>query len=438
MTLTPAKAGVQREMLRLGFPRRSGLAATGPRPSPGWARVWGDATVPHVDQPTPSITRRHLLAAGALGAAGTWAGMAAGQGPGFPGKSGLTVLRARPPLLETPLDLLGRDVFTPNDQFFVRWHWSDIPTSVDPTRFRLKLFGHVARPQAIGLAELLRMPRIEYAAVNQCSGNSRSLFAPRVPGAQWGHGAMGNARWTGVPLRHLLDRAGVRAGAVDVRFGGLDKPPVAGAPDFLKSLSVDHARDGEVMVAFLQNGEQLPLLNGFPLRLIVPGWFSTYWIKALDSIEVLPRQDDNFWMAKAYRIPTTAHATVAPGAKDFPTVPINAMPPRSWVTSLPEGQSVQYEPQLPIAGLALGGAHGVARVDVSADGRRWVRAELGPDHGRYSFRQWRASVPLAGRGRVGLMSRCWNAAGEVQPFAPVWNPSGYARNQVEVTHVVAA
>ena len=390
--------------------------------------------LPIIGQPT----RRTVLATGALGGAGMWAGIAPGQEPAFPDKSGLVTLRARPPLLETPLDLLGRDVFTPNDRFFVRWHWSDIPTHVDPTRFRLKLHGHVARPQAIGLAELLKMPRIEYAAVNQCSGNSRSLFGPRVPGAQWGHGAMGNARWTGVPLRHLLDRAGVGRCAVDVRFGGLDKPPIAGAPDFLKSLGIDHARDGEVMVAFLMNGEQLPLLNGFPLRLIVPGWFSTYWVKALDSIEVLSAPDDNFWMAKAYRIPTAPHATVTPGEKDFATVPINAMPPRSWVTSLPEGQVVAWQPRLPIAGLALGGAHGVARVDVSGDGRHWVRAQLGPDHGRYSFRQWRADVPLGPRGATPLMSRCWNAAGEAQPFAPIWNPSGYARNQVEVTHVVTA
>ena len=249
---------------------------------------------------------------------------------------------------------------------------------------------------------------------------------------------MGNARWTGVPLRHLLDRAGVRAGAVDVRFGGLDKPLVPQAPDFLKSLRLDHARDGEVILAWAMNGADLPMLNGFPLRLVVPGFYGTYWVKALSSIEVLDHTDDNFWMAKAYRVPTAPDATVAPGAKDFPTVPINRMPPRSWVTSLPEGQTIAYEPTVPIAGIALGGAHGVAKVDVSSDGRHWYKATLGRDAGRYSFRQWEARVPLAGRGPVRLMSRCWNTAGEAQPLHAVWNPSGYARSQIEVTHVTAA
>ena len=101
---------------------------------------------------------------------------------------------------------------------------------------------------------------------------------------------MGNARWTGRAAQGLLDRAGVKAGAVQVRFDGLDEPVVAGAPDFMKSLDIDHARDGEVMIAYAMNGEQLPLLNGFPLRLVVPGWYSTYWVKMLTDIEVLDQR----------------------------------------------------------------------------------------------------------------------------------------------------
>ena len=149
------------------------------------------------------------------------------------------------------------------------------------------MHGHVNRNLSLSLNDIIALPQVELVAVNQCSGNSRGYFQPRVPGAQWSNGAMGNARWTGVRLKDLLDRAGVKAGAVEVRFNGLDEAILPDAPDVMKSLAVDHARDGEVMLAYAMNGEQLPLLNGFPLRLIVPGWFGDYWIKMLNDIEVL-------------------------------------------------------------------------------------------------------------------------------------------------------
>src|SRR5579871_1131754 len=204
----------------------------------------------------------------------------------FPQKGPMILQRTRPPLLETPFEVFDRGVFTPNDRFFVRWHWAVIPTSVDVTTFRLAVRGHVNQTLSLSLDDLMSLPRVELAAVNQCSGNSRGFYQPRVPGGQWGNGAMGNALWTGVRLKDVLDRAGVKAGAVQVRFNGLDDPVVPDGPDFKKSLDIDHARDGEVMIAYAMNGEQLPLLNGFPLRLIVPGWYSTYWIKMLDDVEV--------------------------------------------------------------------------------------------------------------------------------------------------------
>src|SRR5215813_15586135 len=139
----------------------------------------------------------------------------------FPQKGEMILQRTRPPLLETPWDVYDRGVFTPNDRFFVRWHWAVIPQAVDVTAFRLVVRGHVDQVLSLSLADLLKLPRVELAAVCQCSGNSRGLFQPRVPGAQWRNGAMGNARWTGVPLRDVLDRAGVKAGAIAVRCSGL-------------------------------------------------------------------------------------------------------------------------------------------------------------------------------------------------------------------------
>jgi DMSO/TMAO reductase YedYZ molybdopterin-dependent catalytic subunit len=206
----------------------------------------------------------------------------------FPQKRAMILLRTRPPLLETPFEAFDNSVFTPNDVFYVRWHWADIPTRIDVDSFRLQVRGHVNHTQSFTLKEIVNaLPRVELTAVNQCSGNSRSNFEPRVAGGQWSNGAMGNARWTGVRLRDILDRAGVKPGAIQVRFNGLDGPVVPDGPDFMKSLDIDHARDGEVMIAYAMNGEQLPLLNGFPLRLVVPGWYATYWVKMLNDIEVL-------------------------------------------------------------------------------------------------------------------------------------------------------
>ena len=400
------------------------------------------------------IARRRLLAMGAAAGGAALAGAAAAPGlvrlamnggpnerplgPLFPEKRAMIVQRIRPPLLETPMEVFDRGVFTPNDLFYVRWHWADIPLEVDANAFRLNVHGAVDRPQSLSLPEILRMPRTSIAAVNQCSGNSRAFFEPRVPGAQWSHGAMGNAVWEGVRLKAILDLAGVGAGATAVRFGGLDRP-LTDADPFKKSLTLDHARAEEVMVAFAMNGEQLPMLNGFPLRLVVPGYYSTYWVKALNDIEVLTAPDENFWMARAYKIPTTPGANVAPGAHDFPTVPIGAMPARSWITSIADGASVPIRPRLPVGGIAMGGDQGVRRVEVSGDGgATWADARLGPDEGRYSFRRFDAEIAIPGRGPRALMSRCTNSAGQVQPMAPNWNPSGYMRACVEATHVTIA
>jgi hypothetical protein len=243
---------------------------------------------------------------------------------------------------------------------------------------------------------------------------------------------MGNARWTGVRLRDLLDRAGVRPGAVAVRFNGLDQPVVDGAPDFMKSLDIDHARDGEVMVAFAMNGEQLPLLNGLPLRLIVPGWYSTYWVKMLSDIEVLDAPDTNYWMATAYRIPDTPYANIEPSQTGFKTVPINRMVPRSFITNMKGGDTVHPGGAVPLRGIAFGGDCGVAQVEISTDqGQNWQKTSLGRDEGKYSFRQWNTQIKAPQSGKLVLQARCTNTKGEAQPSQPNWNAAGFMRNVIE-------
>lgn len=358
---------------------------------------------------------------------------------GFPQKGRMVLQRTRPPLLETPFEVFDQGVFTPNDRFYVRWHLSQVPAEVDVRTWRVAVRGHVNSALSLSLQDILAMPRFELAAVNQCSGNSRGLFEPRVPGGQWGNGAMGNARWAGVRLRDVLDRAGVRAGAVQVRFRGADTGVVAETPVFLKSLAVDHARDGEVMLAYQMNGAQLPLLNGFPLRLVVPGWYATYWVKAITEIEVLDKPDENFWMKTAYLIPDTPGANVKPGESGFKSVPINRMVPRSFLTSFADGQAVAAGAKLGLRGIAFGGDCGVAKVDVSVDGgATWRPAQLGRDEGAYSFRQWTAEAMAPSTGAFAVQVRCTNTKGEAQPAAANWNPGGFMRNLIETTQLKVA
>ena len=358
---------------------------------------------------------------------------------GFPEKGALILQRTRPPLLETPFEAFDQSVLTPNDQFYVRWHWSVIPTQIDVGSFRLAVHGHVEKSLSLSLDEVLALPQVEVVAVNQCSGNSRGYFQPRVPGAQWSNGAMGNARWTGVRLMDVLDRAGVKAGGVQVRFNGLDEPMVAEAPDFMKSLDVDHVRDGEVMIAYAMNGKQLPLVNGFPLRLVVPGWYSTYWIKMLNDIEVLNQPDTNYWMKAAYTIPDTPHASIEPGQTGIKFVPISRMLPRSFITNIKSGDTLRAGAPTLARGIAFGGDVGVSRIEFSSDGgKSWQEAQLGTDEGKYSFRQWQIRFSLPNAGNHRLMVRCTNSSGEAQPNTPNWNPAGFMRNVIEQTAVVVA
>lgn len=356
----------------------------------------------------------------------------------FPGKAPLRLLTDRAPQLETPLHYFRQD-FTPNEAFFVRWHLEGVPTIVDTRSFRLRLGGHVERSLALSLDDLrATFEPVSVVAVNQCSGNARSLFAPRVPGGQWRNGAMGNARWTGVRVEDLLDRAGVKAGAVDVTFGGLDAPPLASVADFVKSLSLDHAGDGEVMVAYAMNGADLPMLNGFPLRLVVPGWYATYWVKALDEITVLNRAFEGFWMKKAYLIPNNETANEAPGRPAKDVVPISRMSVRSTFVRPEPGETVRSGRPYRIEGLAMDDGAGIRRVEVSTDGGAgWRDAVLQPEIGRYSWRRWWLDWTPPRAGVHALRVRATNGAGEGQQEAQ-WNHGGYRRCVIERLDVPSA
>lgn len=357
----------------------------------------------------------------------------------FPQKRPLIVLTNRPPQLETPFSVFNESILTPNDAFFVRYHWSAIPTSIDPQAYRLRVGGNVNAPLELSLDELKRMANpAEIVAVTQCSGNSRGFSSPRVGGGQLANGAMGNARWTGVPLKTVLAKAGLKAGSVQVSFNGLDRPPVGNGPDFVKALDIDHATDGEVMLAWQMNGADLPMLNGYPLRLIVPGYYGTYWVKHLSDIEVLDKPFDGFWMSTAYRIPDNPCACVEPGAAAGRTTPIKRYDVRSFITSLADGMQVKAGQQTMLRGIAFDGGYGITDVALSADdGQSWQSAQLGQDLGKYSFREWTMPFMPPRAGAYELKVRALNRIGQSQPMAALWNPPGYMRNVVETTRVIA-
>jgi sulfite dehydrogenase len=354
----------------------------------------------------------------------------------YPQKTDLILLTDRPPQLETPLRYFQSDL-TPNDAFFVRWHLSGIPTTVDLRTFRLEVSGHVSKSLSLSAADLQsKFDPVSLVALCQCAGNSRSLFEPRVPGGQWANGAMGNARWKGVRLKDVLDAAGVLPGTVQVGLHGLDVPPMPKMPPFEKSLPIDHARDGDVIIAYEMNGEPLPMLNGFPLRLIVPGWYATYWVKALSSITVLDQPLKTFWMDKAYRIPDNPDANEEPQHLAAVTVPINRMSVHAvFVRPEPE-QKLRVGESFELSGVANDGGEGIRRVEVSQDGgKTWSDATLGTDLGKYSWRRWHAKWTPTARGSYRLMARATNGAGETQR-AEQWNRSGYQRGMIEHLEVV--
>jgi DMSO/TMAO reductase YedYZ molybdopterin-dependent catalytic subunit len=407
--------------------------------------------------PELKLSRRHFLgASAALGGLGLLGGAPLKQAAAasvdlpmvngtrelavYPQKREMIVMTARPVQLETPFHIYNEGVFTPNDAFFVRWHLAGIPTSLDEATFEIKVHGRVKQPLTLKVADLKsQFEPVELAAVCQCSGNSRGLFDPRVAGGEWGNGAMGNAMWKGVRLRDVLNKAGIASDAVQVRFNGAEGPVLPGTPDFVKALDMDVALGDDVLLAYSMNGQPLPVLNGFPVRLIVPGWYATYWVKMLHDIEVIDTTDQNFWMNPAYRIPDNPCACMEPGQKGVKMIPINRMNVRSFVTSLANGARIKGGHVHEIKGIAFDGGYGIARVLFSSDGgKHWDEARLGPDHGRYSFRQWTAPFkPVTGR-TYELACLAINNNGESQQLTKSrWNPAGYMRNVVETYRVRA-
>jgi len=358
----------------------------------------------------------------------------------LPGKKPLIKLAYRPPNYETPIEYL-RTAMTPNDAFFVRYHLAHIP-EINPEKWMLTIGGEGAgREVKLSLDELKQMPAVEVAAVCQCSGNRRGLFEPHVPGVEWGYGAMGCARWKGVRLKDVLDKAEIKKEAIEIVLAGADSPVVEKTPAFVKSLPMWKAVEETTLIAYEMNGEPLPHWNGFPARVIVPGWTATYWMKHLTSIKAVTNPFDGFWMKSAYRIPVGKFPLVARFSSQETAVntPITEMMVNSLITSHADGDTVTGGRKITIGGIAWDAGYGISDVEVSRDkGATWAAATLGESHGRYALRTFSRKITVPWRRTLTIMVRASNAIGQTQATTLIANPAGYHHNVIQTLTLTVA
>ena len=340
-------------------------------------------------------------------------------------------LNGYPGNAETPLDLLT-DYITPNDLFFVRSHW--IPQMPDAMTWRLTVDGEVDHALTLTMADLRAMPRAEETCLLQCAGNGRSLHQPVVPGVQWQYGAVGNARWRGVKVRDVLERAGVRGTAKPLHLFGSDKPP-GSVPPFHRSIEIGKAMDDGIL-AWEMSGEALPPQHGAPLRLVVPGWAGDHWMKWIVRLSPQAEGQTGFYMDTAYRFPLNPGA---PGVTFKPEEmkPVTDLFVKSNITTAPS-HARTGQPAV-IRGFAFSGAPDIAKVELSDDdGTTWHEAQLDPRHDPYAWRLWSYRWTPRGKGKMRVLARATDSRGSVQPRTAVWNQSGYLYNgwhsaEIEVT-----
>ena len=329
-------------------------------------------------------------------------------------KDKLLLHSPRPLDLETPPELLDSWI-TPVSRFFVRNHFY-IP-QIEVSRWELAIEGLVEKPFRLKLEEIQRMPQVERVITLECAGNGRAFFEPHVAGIQWRKGAVGTARWKGVRLRDLLSRAVLKPKAKQLAFDGADTGMVT-APDFVRSIPAEKCLHPDTLLATGMNGAPLPVVHGFPLRLITPGWEGAACVKWLTKITALPGEVDGFFMQTAYRFPTRP---VKPGEAVDPKdmAPITSLAVKSLITRASG----------PVEGVAWAGEADVTGVEVSTDGgRSWNEAKLGAEKAPFAWRRFRYDWKPAPGATAAVMSRATDSQGRVQPSTPAWNPSGYLHN----------
>ena len=341
----------------------------------------------------------------------------------------------------------GRRVFTsppkalqnevvPNELFYVRNHWTDCP-QIDVDSYRLVVDGQVEKPLSLSYQELRELPQKRFQVTFECCDNSpvpeywtKSLRISSVMEQIKGHGIMGNAEWVGVSLADLLERAGLKPSAVEVMFEGADHGPdeVVGDPPevpYERSLPIAKATHPDTLLVYEMNGEPLPVPHGFPLRLVVPGWYGMNSVKWLVGIHVLDHEFKGFYMTERYA------TTNAPGSAT-PYTYYTKMKVKSIITNPAPGEVVSSGGYT-LAGAAWSGEDEVVKVEVSTDGgSTWSTVNVLHPRTGYSWYRWEHNWRPSGQGSYTLMSRATNAKGETQPmeFPNKSDGRGYGNNMV--------
>lgn len=349
----------------------------------------------------------------------------------IPGKDGMIVRSSRFLDLETPVEFMT-DWITPVNHFYVRNHMFE-PAKFDAKAWQLSITGEVEKPLKLTLADLEKFSVHSVVNTMECAGNGRTFQNPKVPGIQWGKGAVGNARFSGPSLKTLLEKAGVKDTAKHVQFRGLDQVP-GKVPPFIRSIPIDKAMDADTLVATSMNGATLTTHHGFPARAVTPGWAGAASCKWLTVITVLDKPAEGNFMSPGYRLPNTP---VKPGeaVKPEDTHSVTALTVKSLIAAPSDGAKLKPGAHV-IQGAAWAGEADITKVEISTDaGATWNEAKLGQDQAKYAWCLWSYNWKPAKGGEYTILSRATDSQGRVQPDVPVWNPSGYLYNAYDQVKV---
>jgi DMSO/TMAO reductase YedYZ molybdopterin-dependent catalytic subunit/rhodanese-related sulfurtransferase len=343
-----------------------------------------------------------------------------------PDTEGLVVHHTHPLNCETSIPALIGGVVMPNARFYVRNHFET--PRLDAASWRLTVSGLVEQPLRLSLRDLRNLRSQALVATLECAGNGRSGFDPPADGEPWRLGAVSTAEWAGVPLAEILDRGGIRPQACEVVFRGADRGSTgeaAGPIRFERSLPMAGALHSGALLAYAMNGEPLPLEHGYPLRLIVPGWYAVASVKWLTEIEVIGSPFEGFFQTERYVYETERNGTTV-------REPVRLQNVRSIITEPATGQDVTTG-DLAIRGVAWSGAAPIEKVEVSTGGGPWRAASLIGQRRRHSWQWWELLARLDSPGPTTLRARATDLAGRTQPERPRWNRLGYGGNAIQST-----